>query len=111
MRRAKGGPCRARDGQAPIHEVVADCLRYLSWDAGDEFPSLLQLRQYPDVVPAVIDPRFGHGRPVVAGNRVPTKAVSNLWEAGESVQDIAYEYDMEPDQVEALCQGGAERAR
>ena len=95
---------RARDGQAPIREVVADYLRYLSWNADDEFPVSLQLRQYPQAVPVVIDPRFGHGLPVIEANRVPVKAVTDLWEAGESIEDIAYEYDMEPDQVDALCQ-------
>lgn len=94
---------RARDGQAPIHEVVADYLRYLSWNADDEFPSSLRLRQYPESVPVVIDPRFGHGLPVIAANRVPVKAVADLWEAGESVEDIAYEYDMSPAEVDALC--------
>lgn len=95
---------RARDGQTPIREVVDDYLRYLSWDGGDDFPSSLRLRQYGDAVPVVIDPRFGHGLPVVSANRVPVKAVVDLWEAGESVEDIAYEYDMEPSDVEELCQ-------
>ncbi|MEE1804603.1 DUF433 domain-containing protein [Streptomyces sp. JV176] len=95
---------RARDGQAPIHEVVADYLRYLSWDADDDFPSSLRLPQYPNTVPVVIDPRFGRGLPVVAANRVPVQAVTDLWDAGESFEDIAYEYDMAPDEVEALCQ-------
>ncbi|MER6772926.1 DUF433 domain-containing protein [Streptomyces bacillaris] len=95
---------RARDGQAPIREVVADYLRYLSWDAGDDFPSSLRLRQYPASVPVVIDPRFGHGLPVIEANRVPVKALTDLWEAGESVEDIAYEYDMEPEQVDAVRQ-------
>lgn len=94
---------RARDEQAPIREVVDQYLRCLTWNAGDDFPSSLQLRQYGDVVPVVIDPRFGHGLPVVSSNRVPVKAVVDLWEAGESVEDIAYEYDMEPDQVDELC--------
>ena len=94
---------RARDGQTPIHEVVADYLRYLSWDAGDDFPSSLRLRQYPDTVPVVIDPRFGHGLPVVASNRVPVKAVTDLWDAGESIDDIAYEYGMAAEEVEELC--------
>ncbi|HEY5835167.1 DUF433 domain-containing protein [Streptomyces sp.] len=102
---------RARDGQAPIHEVVAQYLQYLSWDAGDDFPSSLRLRQYGDVVPVVIDPRFGHGLPVVAANRVPVKAVTDLWEAGETVEDIAYEYDMEPDQVDELCQAVVRQGR
>ncbi|MET8974386.1 DUF433 domain-containing protein [Streptomyces sp. NPDC004539] len=94
---------RARDGQAPIHEVVADYLRYLSWNSGDEFPSSLRLRQYPASVPVVIDPRFGHGLPVVAANRVPVRAVADLWDAGESIEDIAYEYDMAIEEVEELC--------
>jgi uncharacterized protein (DUF433 family) len=94
---------RARDGQAPIQQVVADYLRYLSWDADDDFPSSLRLRQYPDSVPVVIDPRFGRGLPVIAANRVPVKAVTDLWEAGETVEDIAYEFDMTPEQVDSLC--------
>jgi uncharacterized protein (DUF433 family) len=94
---------RARDSQVPIQEVVADYLRYLIWDADDDFPSSLRLRQYPDSVPVVIDPRFGHGLPVIAANRVSVKAVTDLWEAGETVEDIAYEYDMTPEQVDSLC--------
>ncbi|MFF1439829.1 DUF433 domain-containing protein [Streptomyces sp. NPDC058295] len=72
---------RAWDGQAPIQEVVSSYLRYLNWDAGDDFPSSLRLRQYPDSVPVVIDPRFGQGLPVVAANRVSVKAITDLWEA------------------------------
>jgi uncharacterized protein (DUF433 family) len=94
---------RARDGQAPIHEVVSDYLRYLNWETDDDFPSSLRLRQYPKSVPVVIDPRFGHGRPVVAANRVAVNAITDLWEAGESVEDIAYDFDMTPEQVDALC--------
>jgi len=51
----------------------------------------------------VIDPRFGHGLPVVESNRVPVKAVAELWDAGESIEDIAYEYDMATEEVEELC--------
>ncbi|MGW0705793.1 DUF433 domain-containing protein [Streptomyces sp. NPDC002643] len=84
--------------------MVSDYLRYLTWEPGDDFPSSLRLRQYPDSVPVVIDPRFGHGLPVVAANRVTVQAITDLWEAGETVEDIAYDYDMTPEQVDALCQ-------
>ncbi|AXG55972.1 hypothetical protein SLCG_4817 [Streptomyces lincolnensis] len=94
---------RARDGQVPIDEVVSGYLRYLIWEADDDFPTSLRLRQYPDSVPVVIDPRFGHGLPVIAANRVPVKAVTDLWEAGETVEEIAYEYDMTPEQVDSVC--------
>ncbi|MEK8143602.1 hypothetical protein NKH18_20880 [Streptomyces sp. M10(2022)] len=43
---------RARDGQAPIQEVVAEYLRYLTWEADDDFPSSLQLRQYGEKAPS-----------------------------------------------------------
>ncbi|MFJ8842770.1 DUF433 domain-containing protein [Streptomyces cyaneofuscatus] len=95
---------RARDGQAPIQEVVAQYLRYLTWEADDDFPSSLQLSQYGETVPVVIDPRFGRGLPVVASHRVPVQAITDLWEAGETVEDIAYDFDMAPEQVRALCE-------
>lgn len=95
---------RARDGQAPIQEVVAQYLRYLTWEADDDFPSSLQLSQYGETVPVVIDPRFGRGLPVVEASRVPVQAITDLWEAGETVEDIAYDFDMTPEQVGALCE-------
>ena len=58
----------------------------------------------------MIDPRFGHGLPVVAANRVAVSAITDLWEAGESVEDIAYDYDMTPEQVDALCRAGVHLA-
>ncbi|WLW53070.1 DUF433 domain-containing protein [Streptomyces sp. YU58] len=72
-------------------------------EADDDFPTSLRLRQYPASVPVVIDSRFGHGLPVIAANRVPVKAVTDLWEAGETVEEIAYEYDMTPKQVDSVC--------
>ncbi|MDQ0718722.1 uncharacterized protein (DUF433 family) [Streptomyces luteogriseus] len=50
-----------------------------------------------------IDPRFDYGLPVIAANGVPVEAVSDLWEAGETAEEIAYEYDMAPEQVGSLC--------
>ncbi|GGR91562.1 hypothetical protein GCM10010269_33370 [Streptomyces humidus] len=41
---------------------------------------------------------------MVAANHVSVKAITDLWEAGESVEDIAYDYAMTPEQVDALCQ-------
>ncbi|MBM9508939.1 DUF433 domain-containing protein [Actinacidiphila acididurans] len=56
-------------------------------------------------VQVVFDPRFGRGLPVIAANRVPVRTLLDLSAAGESAEAIAYEYDMEPGQVAALCQG------
>ncbi|MEU9345433.1 DUF433 domain-containing protein [Streptomyces sp. NPDC048278] len=61
-------------------------------------------RGWGDLRRARDGPRFGHGLPVVAANRVTVRAIIGLWEAGEAVEDIAYDYDMTPEQVDALCQ-------
>ena len=84
-------------------ELLVGHLRCLTWEGDDDCPASLRLKQYGESVPVIIDPRFGHGLPVIAANRVTVKAVTNLWEAGESVEDIAYEYDMTPEQVDSLC--------
>jgi uncharacterized protein (DUF433 family) len=94
---------RVGDGQQPIREVINDYLRYISWDTTDDYPSRLRLRQYSEVAPVVIDPRFGWGAPVIEATKVPVDAVLDLWLAGESLEDVAYEYDMTREQVEEIC--------
>lgn len=95
---------RAHDRQQPFREVIEDYLRYVHWPAGDQFPDRLRLRQYPDVAPVVIDPRFGRGSPVVEQNRVQVDAIVGMWRAGESLETVAEEYGLTRDQVEAVCQ-------
>jgi uncharacterized protein (DUF433 family) len=94
---------RASDGQLPFRKMIADYLHYIHWDVGDGFAGSLRLRQYPDVAPVIIDPRFGWGAPVVASTKVPVDAIVDLWLAGESLEDVAYEYGLTREQVEAIC--------
>jgi len=94
---------RVGDNQLPVREFIADYLRYISWDVADDFPDRLRLRQYPNVAPVIIDPRFGWGAPVVEATKVPVDAVVDLWLAGEPLEAVADEYDMTREQVEAIC--------
>ncbi|MET1071972.1 MAG: DUF433 domain-containing protein, partial [Umezawaea sp.] len=94
---------RVGDRQRPIREVLDGYLHHIEWDAEDEFAARLRLRQYPDVAPVVIDPRFGRGAPVVEENNVPVEAIVTMWLAGESIDEVAYEYSLEPVQVESIC--------
>ena len=98
-----GDMARASDGQRPIREVIEGYLRCIHWDASDEFADRLRLRQYPDVAPVIIDPRFGWGEPVVESSKVPVQAIVDLWLAGESLEVVANEYEMTREQVEAIC--------
>lgn len=94
---------RVGDGQRPFREVIDHYLHYIEWDVVDGFAGSLRLRQYPDLAPVIIDPRFGWGAPVLASSKVPVEAVVDLWLAGESFEDVAYEYGLTADQVEAIC--------
>jgi len=95
---------RVCDRQQPFREVIEDYLCYVHWEPGDQFPDRLRLRQYPDVAPVIIDPRFGWGSPVVEQNKVQVDAIVGMWRAGESLETVAHEYDLTRDQVEAICQ-------
>lgn len=48
-----------------------------------------------------IDPRISFGRPVIAGRGVPTIAISDLYEAGENIDDLANEYECTTKQITA----------
>lgn len=98
-----GDLARAGDGQRPIREVIQDYLKYITWEADGRTPRRLRLKQYPDVAPVIIDPRFGWGAPVVAENKIQVEAIVNLWRAGESLATVADEYELSREQVEAIC--------
>ncbi len=100
---ANGSLERAHDAQHPIREIIDRYLRYITWDEGDDSPARLTLPQYPDVVPVVIDPRFGWGAPVIATNNVQVDNVVALWRAGESLEAVAEEYGLTRDAAETIC--------
>lgn len=101
---------RAVDGQVPIREIIEGDLKYITWDATGEAPARLRLRQYSDIAPVIIDPRFSWGPPIVESNRVPVEAVVNLWQAGESIHVVANEYGLTDEQVEEICRTATEPA-
>ena len=47
-----------------------------------------------------LEPGMVSGRPCIARTRVPTWIVKDMWEAGDSVEEIAYWYDLAKDRVE-----------
>lgn len=107
---AEGDLARVGDNQRPFRDVIDKYLQYIEWDSGDGFARSLRLRQYPDVAPVVLDPRFGWGAPVVQSAKVPVDNIVDLWLAGESFSDVAYEYGLTSEQVEAICRVHASAA-
>jgi uncharacterized protein (DUF433 family) len=49
------------------------------------------------------------GLPVIRGTRVPADQVLENHDAGESVEDIAYNFDLKPDDIRAVLAYAARR--
>jgi uncharacterized protein (DUF433 family) len=99
--RILGYPISAsRKGQGAIPEILSRFLQRIERD-----PKHIPIRFYPipyDKSPkqVVMDPAVAYGRPVVTGTRITTLMVFERYSGGESLKDIATDYDLEIDVVE-----------
>lgn len=90
-------------GQLAMRRVLEDHLKRVKWDAS-HFP--VQLFPVPpagvgwDDRSVVIDARLAFGRPVVTRKSISTRAIAERIDAGESVEDVAADYELSPEEVE-----------
>jgi uncharacterized protein (DUF433 family) len=90
-------------GQLAMRRMFAEHLKRIEWDSS-RFP----VRLYPFLSASapseeraiVIDPRIAFGRPVVLRKGVSTSAIAERVDAGETVADIAADYDLGPSEIE-----------
>jgi len=88
-------------GQLAMRRLLAEHLKRVEWD-----PTNLPIRLYPFLpTPSeeraiVIDPRIASGRPVVARKGISTSAIAERIDAGESLDDIAADYDLRLSEIE-----------
>ncbi|TDC32646.1 DUF433 domain-containing protein [Micromonospora sp. KC213] len=100
---------RARDDQMTFRQVVETALKYVSY-AADGYAERIILRPY-GAADVIIDPRFGFGQPVFERRKVRVETIADLfYGGGESVDDIADEYDLTTDEVETVLRVMARRA-
>ena len=104
----------SREGQSTIKGFVTSYLRRIEWD-----PSGLPIRLYPftrkrkpdeqmrgrlegELEPKLImiDPSISFGRPVLTGTRIPTAIIAERWKAGESIDELAKDYQRGQDEIE-----------
>jgi uncharacterized protein (DUF433 family) len=92
-----------RCGQLAMRDTLKDLLTRVEWDVNG-----LATRFFPitELVPDPIndkiiflDPSIRFGKPVIAGKGVPTDIIAELYNAGDSIDDIADEYDCTPLQI------------
>jgi uncharacterized protein (DUF433 family) len=95
----------SRSGQLVMRDTLKGLLTRVEWDANG-----LATRFFPiiEVVPdpesdkiIFLDPSIRFGKPVIAGKGVPTGIIAELYNAGDSIDDIADEYDCTPLQIKA----------
>ena len=101
---------RVGDHQVLIREIVGDYLRYITWADNSDFAARLELPGFGSDAQVIVDPRFAWGDPVVERNKVPIRAVLDLWAAGESLSVVADEYGLTVPEAEEICRVGLKRA-
>lgn len=93
----------SRSGQLAMRRLFEEHLKRVEWD-DSQFP----MKLYPFVStdaptvdrPIVIDARIAFGRPVVARRGISTAAIVERIDAGESVSDLATDYDLQGAEIE-----------
>jgi uncharacterized protein (DUF433 family) len=52
----------------------------------------------------VVDPDYGHGLPIVLGSGVRTEIILERFQVGETMREIAEDFNISPDEVEQALQ-------
>ena len=94
----------SREGQLEIEPLIRTFLKRIKRD-----PAGVPIKLYPftrksvsaeEPAPVEIDPRIAFGRPVLAGKGVPTAVLADRFKAGDSLADMAQDYDTSTQVIE-----------
>jgi uncharacterized protein (DUF433 family) len=94
----------SREGQLEIEPVIRTFLKRIKRD-----PAGIPIKLYPftrktvsseEPAPVEIDPRIAFGRPVLVGKGVPTAVLADRFKAGDSLSDMAQDYDTSTQAIE-----------
>jgi uncharacterized protein (DUF433 family) len=88
-------------GQIAMWPTLHRYLRQLEFNLDD-----VAERWYPAgrASPIVVDPRVSFGAPVIEGTAVETAALTELYQNEDSLEELAWLYDLEPAQVMAAVE-------
>ncbi|MGK7933499.1 MAG: DUF433 domain-containing protein [Microcystaceae cyanobacterium] len=94
----------SRSGQLAMKQVLNHLLTRIEWDEKDIaarlFPTVANNGEnFTDKV-LIIDPNVSFGKPTITGTGIPTKIVTELFDAGDLIEDIADDYNCTPWQIE-----------
>ena len=92
-----------RSGQLAIRQLLQAHLRRIERDRSGVAIRLYpftrkRLENEPKVI--VIDPAISFGKPVMAGSGIPTSIVAERYKAGETIEELAADYERERSDIE-----------
>jgi uncharacterized protein (DUF433 family) len=91
----------SRSGQLAMKKVLTDLLTRIEWDKNN-----LAAKLYPDFNYVndnkiiEISPYISFGKPVITGTGIPIKILTELYDAGDSLESIAEDYNCEVIHIE-----------
>ena len=93
----------SQDGQIAIRDVMSAALHRIERDLKG-----IPIKLYPftrsNIVQAptliVIDPTLSAGRPVIAGTGLATEVIAERYKAGESIVELAQDYERTNEEIE-----------
>jgi uncharacterized protein (DUF433 family) len=91
----------SREGQLGIKAVLTDSLARVEYDKRGRAVRLFpMLRREGTPKSIVIDPRRAFGRPVIVGTAVPAADIRSRFDAGDSVEELARDFELAPKLIE-----------
>lgn len=90
----------ARNRQLQLRETVKNDLRLITYGR-DDVAETIQLPIFKKTK-VIVDPREAFGQPIVERTGTRVRDVLALWWADEDMRDIAYDFELELDEVEDI---------
>jgi len=92
----------SRSGQYALDRMLEAHLRRVDWKADVPLRLYPFLTEEPDGRKTiVIDPDISFGRPVIVRRGITTAIIAGRMDAGESVADLAADYDLTTEEIDA----------
>jgi len=102
-----------REGQTEMKDVIRDHLKRIERDTQGVPIRLFLFTRKDDIrdqpSPIVVDPRIAFGRPVLAGRSVPTAVLADRFKAGDTLTQLAEDYETSPQNIEEALRCELER--
>jgi uncharacterized protein (DUF433 family) len=95
----------SQEGQLAMRSVIAEHLRRVERDASGRAAKLYLFTGTPRPGAAkvvIIDPQVSFGRPVLVGTGIATAVIAQRYKAGESIAELADDYDRRQSEIEEV---------